>query len=130
MLKKITSILFLALLFLSACSPAGGTGEEEPQGRKNPRNARAAVKDGIVTITIPGRTAFFWLEKVNDDSVPYDRLYFKYDPAERRFLFQTNLDDWKSVPLEDHIAEIGKVRITFGEKEIIITYPSGTWAFP
>jgi len=130
MLRRIIYIL-LAVMFLSACGSSGDAGdEEELHGRKNPKEAKVEVENGTVTITIPARTSYFWLEKVDDDSVPYDRLYFKFDPAASAFLFQTNLDDWQPVVLDDNTAEMGKVKITFGEKEIVIAYPSGAWAFP
>lgn len=129
MCKKIIYIL-LAVMLLAACGPSEDAGTEELHGRKNPKEAKVKVENGMVTITIPKRTSYFWLEKVDDDSVPYDKLYVKFDPAASAFIFQTNLDDWQPLVLEDNTAEMGKVKITFGEKEIVITYPSGTWAFP
>jgi hypothetical protein len=88
------------------------------------------IENDLVTIKLPRRTSYFWLEKVSDDSVQYQTLYFKYDTREKNFFFQTNLAVWQPVVLEKNAVEMGKVKVVFDEKEIIITYPSGTWAFP
>ncbi len=128
--KKLICALIVMLL-LSACGPQEFAEDvQEPVGRKNPKNPDVAVVTGFVTIKIPGHTPFFWLEKVSDDSVPYSKIYFKFDLDDGKFYYQTNLEDWQLVVTVDGNLIMGQVEIVFGDKEIMITYPSGTWAFP
>src|SRR3989304_7000034 len=118
-MKKIIYLLII-LIFLSACTPA-----EEFQGRKNPKIAEVLIENEVVSIKIPRSTPYFWLQKVKDDSVPYQELFFKYDPEEGKFFFQTNLDDWQPVAADENKIEMGQVLVAFEEREITITYPSG-----
>jgi hypothetical protein len=130
MTRKIVYV-FLFSLLLSACgSQVNAAGEGDVSSGRNPKDARVTIENDLVTIKLPRRTSYFWLEKVSDDSVQYQTLYFKYDTREKNFFFQTNLAVWQPVVLEKNAVEMGKVKVVFDEKEIIITYPSGTWAFP
>lgn len=123
-MKKLV-FLPLIVLLLVACSQ-----QEAGSEGKNPRNAEVVVENGVVTITIPGSKPFFRLEKVKDDSVPYKEIFFKYNPDDESFQVRTELEDWKSVASDQKTIEMGQVSIALNEKETIITYPSGTWAFP
>ena len=119
-MKKMT-VLIACIAILSACGP------QEFQG-KNPKDAKIEIENKVVTITVSMATPYFWLEKVNDESVEISQLYFKFDEDGESYLIKTDLEDWKPVSLDKPL-DIGKVHITAGEK-IVITYPSGTWAFP
>ena len=114
-MKKALCFLVLVLV-LAACSPA-----QDFQG-KNP--------NGVVTITISISTPYFRLQKVKDDSVSYAEIFFQYDSEEGGFVYRTDLDEWKPVPPDEDKISMGQVVIEVGEKDIVITYPSGTWAFP
>ncbi|MDP1715005.1 MAG: membrane lipoprotein lipid attachment site-containing protein [Anaerolineales bacterium] len=113
---------FVLMLILSACAPA------EFQGT-NPKDAKVEIVDGVVTIRISASTPHFWLEKVNDDSVAYNRIFVKIDSDQKNFLYKTDLEDWQMIPMDEKIIRMGQVQITL-EDGILITYPSGTWAFP
>lgn len=130
MIRKIFYALVIFLL-LSACgSQQYADDSADTHGSKNPKDAKVSIENKVVTIKIPGHTTYFWVEKVSDDSVQYDKLYFKYDTVEGKFFYQTNLADWQAVVLKDNSVEMGQVKVVFAPKEITISYPSGTWAFP
>jgi hypothetical protein len=115
----------ILIVVLAACAPAG-----EFQGRKNPKPAEVEIQNEVVTIRLPASSAYFWLDKVRDESVPYNEIFFKYEPEEERFYFRTDLDDWQPVPPAGQTIEMGLVEIVMEDRVITITYPSGTWAFP
>jgi len=122
-MKKALCFLVLVLV-LAACSPA-----QDFQG-KNPKDADVVIENGVVTITISISTPYFRLQKVKDDSVSYAEIFFQYDSEEGGFVYRTDLDEWKPVPPDEDKISMGQVVIEVGEKDIVITYPSGTWAFP
>ena len=113
--------LLVCVLLLSAC------GSKEFEG-KNPKEAKVGIENEIVTITLPDSAPYFWLEKVNDESVEYSKLYFQFDKDTQGYIYKTDLADWKPINTKEPI-KMGQVNISVGEK-IVITYPSGTWAFP
>lgn len=117
-------LLFTMFWTLAACSASS-----EFQG-KNPKDADVQIENGTVTIRISRSTPYFWLEKVNDGSVDYTRLYFKYDEEEGGFVYRMDGGDWLTVEKEREELALGQVLVTIGEREIVIVYPSGTWAFP
>lgn len=117
-------LLFFGLL-LSACT----TTENEFQGR-NPKTADVEITDEQVVITIPTSTPYFHLEKVQDDSIKFSQIMFRYDSEAKVYLIRTDLKGWEPVPAEKDLIELGQVSIAWTEDEITITYPSGTWAFP
>jgi hypothetical protein len=128
---------FIVLGMLAGCgsddeAAAGQSGgpPDESGIRRNPREAGVAIEGGIVTITIPGTDPQFWLEKVEDDSVQFSRIYFKYEPGAKSFYYRTDLDDWQPVPPGQSSVELGQVRVDIQDRRLTITYPSGTWAFP
>lgn len=122
-MKKALCFLILVVV-LSACTPA-----QDFQG-KNPKDADVVIENGVVTITISISTPYFRLQKVKDDSVSYAEIFFQYDSEEGGFVYRTDLDEWKPVPQDEDKISMGQVVIEVGEKNIVITYPSGTWAFP
>lgn len=117
-------LLFAMFWVLAACSAS-----YEFQG-KNPQDADVQIEDGMVTIRISRSTPYFWLEKVNDGSVDYTRLYFRYNEEEGGFAYRMDGGDWMPVDHEQEELILGQVSIKIGEREIVIVYPSGTWAFP
>jgi uncharacterized protein YcfL len=122
-MKKLV-FLPLIVLFLIACS------QQEGAEGKNPRNADVVVENGVVTIKIPGSKPYFRLEKVKDDSVPYQEIFFKYNADGDNFQIRTDLEDWKTVASDQTTVEMGQVSIVLGTDDTTIMYPSGTWAFP
>lgn len=117
-------ILLLGLL-LSACTPI----ENEFQGR-NPKTADVEIGDGQVTITIPTSTPYFHLEKVVDETAEFSEIQFRYDSEAKVYLIRTDLEGWQSVFADEETIQMGQVSIALTEEQIIITYPSGSWAFP
>lgn len=124
MRRYLFSFLVLGSL-LSACT----TAESEFQGR-NPKTADVEIGDGQVIITIPTSTPYFHLEKVVDDTAEFSQIQFRYDSEANVYLIRTDLAGWQPVPVAEDPIQMGQVSIALTEKEITITYPSGTWAFP
>lgn len=122
-MKKFLLLLTVSWMF-AACSASS-----DFQG-KNPKDAEVLIENGTVTIQISRSTPYFWLEKVNDDSVEYTRLYFRHDEEEGGFVYRMDNGDWLPVEKDREELAMGQVKITIREREILIVYPSGTWAFP
>lgn len=112
-------------LLLSACT----TTENEFQGR-NPKTANVEIGDGQVTITIPTSTPYFHLEKVLDDTAEFSEIQFRYDSESKVYLLRTDLKGWEPIPAKEEKIQMGQVSIVLTEEQIIIAYPSGSWAFP
>lgn len=132
MIKKILFAL-LILVFLSACGSQSQSPAEDakkPVAKKNPKEAKVSVEAEVVTITIPGHAPYFWFEKVADDSVPFAKIYFRYDAASKNYFYQTDLEGWQPLVLENNALQEGKMKLVFSDEGVTITYPSGTWAFP
>ena len=132
MFKKIVFAL-LVLVFLSACGAQSQNSVDDgkkPVAKKNPKEAKVSVEAGLVTITIPGHAPYFWFEKVADDSVPFSKVYFRYDAASKGYFYQTDLETWQPLKLEDNTFKVGQMKLVFSDEGVTITYPSGTWAFP
>lgn len=123
-MKKFLTIALVALI-LGACAP-----EDASAARKNPKFADVEIAEAVVTVSFPRTTPYFYLENSGDDSVDVERITFKYDFDEGAFEYRTDLDDWQYLPEGQNPFEIGAVSIDFGEKDIVISYPSGTWQFP
>jgi hypothetical protein len=122
-MKLFLPLVLVLGVFLSACAP------DEFQG-KNPKTADVKIENNVVTIMIPTSSPYFWLQKVNDDSVDYEQIFFRYDSNENQYFFRTDLDEWQPISPDEDSFVMGLVLIEINEKEITITYPSDTWAFP
>lgn len=123
-MRRYWSFLLVLGLFISACAT-----ESEFQGR-NPKTANVEIGDGQVTITIPTSTPYFHLEKVVDDTAEFSQIQFRYDSEAKVYLIRTDLEGWQPVTVEKESIQMGQVSIVLTEEEIIVAYPSGTWAFP
>ncbi|MEW6401818.1 MAG: hypothetical protein AB1649_08470 [Chloroflexota bacterium] len=121
--------VLILVLFLTACGSQGDESQEGFQPR-NPKTADVQIENNVVTIKIPDSDPYFHLVKISDESVPYTEIQFKYDNIQKTFLFKTDLEDWKPVPADENLIQMGEAEITLEGKAITITYPSGTWAFP
>ena len=123
-MKKFWVLLLFLGVFLSACAPAN-----EFQG-KNPKTAGVEIGDGEVVISIPKTTPYFRLENVQDDSVVYKEILFRYDSELDIYEIRTDLDEWRTVSPEETFIQMGQVLIEINVDFITVAYPSGTWAFP
>ena len=121
--------LLVLMMFVSACAPQEEENQEGFQLR-NPKTADVQIQNNIVTIDIPASDPYFRLEKIKDDSGPYEVISFKYDGFNKTFLYKTDLDDWQPLPAGEDSIQMGQILIEFEGKDVTITYPSGTWAFP
>lgn len=123
-MRKVLTIAFVAII-LGACASKDDIGT-----RKNPKYADVEIVEGVVTVSFSRTTPFFFLENIGDESVPVETIAFKYDYDQDAFEYKTDLEDWQYLPEDRNSFEVGVLSIDFGEKDILITYPSGTWQFP
>ena len=123
-MKKVLTIAFVAIV-LGACAP-----NDDIATRKNPKYADVEIAEQVVTVSFTRTTPYFYLENIGDESTPVEKIAFKYDYDQDAFEYKTDLEDWQYLPEDRNPFEIGLASIDFGEKDILITYPSGTWQFP